>query len=121
MRVEGGTAQIGEGRVTFNPIRRIAPGEEVVLKIHARGEASGSHVIRMEVQCTEPETQLVSESTTRFFGETANKTRVSAKPQPTPTPKRLEPAPDEPSEMKEEETSKEEEPALEPAPDETLP
>ena len=59
VKVEGGTAQIGEGRVTFNPIRRIGPGEEVVLKIHARGEAAGSHVIRMEVQCTEPETQLV--------------------------------------------------------------
>lgn len=121
VKVDGGTAQMEEGRVTFNPIRRIAPGEEVVLKIHARGEAAGSHVIRMEVQCTEPETQLVSESTTRFFGETANKTRVSAKPQPTPAPKRLEPAPDEPAEAKEEEMPKEEEPALEPAPDETLP
>lgn len=120
LKVEGGTAQMEEGRVTFNPIRRIAPGEEVVLKIHARGETAGSHVIRMEVQCTDPETQLVSESTTRFFGDAAGKTRVSAKPGPTPVPaqapKRLEPAPDERAEA-----TREEENSLEPAPDETLP
>jgi hypothetical protein len=122
IKVEGGTAQIEEGRVTFNPIRRVAAGEELVLKIHARGETAGSHVIRMEVQCTEPETQLVSESTTRFFGESAAKTRVSAKP----LPRKLEPAPDEPIEPADEPISPEEEmsrePASEePAPDETLP
>jgi hypothetical protein len=122
IKVEGGTAQIEEGRVTFNPIRRVAAGEELVLKIHARGETAGSHVIRMEVQCTEPETQLVSESTTRFFGESAAKTRISAKP----LPRKLEPAPDEPIEPADEPISPEEEmsrePASEePAPDETLP
>lgn len=122
LKVEGGTAQIDDGRVTFNPIRRVAPGEEVVLKIHARGETAGSHVIRMEVQCTEPETQLVSESTTRFFGEAAAKARVSAKPAPAPGGlKRLEPAPDEPSEPTKEEEMPKEETSDEPAPDETLP
>lgn len=120
LKVDGGTANIEEGRVTFNPIRRIAPGEEVVLKIHARGESAGSHVIRMEVQCTEPETQLVSESTTRFFGEAATKTRVSAKP--TTTPKKLEPAPDEAVEPNEEKAPElASPPSDEPAPDESAP
>lgn len=116
LRVEGGAAKIENGRVEFSPIRRIGAGEEVVLKIHARGDVAGSHVIRMEVQCESPETQLVSESTTRFFGENAGKPTTKAarssmkKLEPTPAPKPMppaptpvdepedEPAPDEPSE-----------------------
>lgn len=66
--VEGAKAEVGGGQALFQPISSIEPGAELVLKIKAKAEKAGSHIFRAEVRCTDPETRLASEQTSRFFG-----------------------------------------------------
>lgn len=66
--VAGGTAEVGGGQATFAPIISIEPGASHQLKVTAKADRAGSHVFRAEVRCTDPETRLASEQTTRFFG-----------------------------------------------------
>jgi uncharacterized repeat protein (TIGR01451 family) len=68
LAVEGGRAEIGRANVVFAPIGRIEPGEELVLKVTARASLPGSHVFRAEIECRDPETRLVAQETTRFYG-----------------------------------------------------
>lgn len=76
--VEGAKAEIGGGQALIDPIASIGAGESVQLKVKAQASKGGSHIFRAEVRCTDPETRLASEQTTRFFGsaspaaETAN-------------------------------------------------
>jgi uncharacterized repeat protein (TIGR01451 family) len=76
--VEGAKAEIGGGQALIDPIASIGAGESVLLKVKAQASKGGSHIFRAEVRCTDPETRLASEQTTRFFGsaspaaETAN-------------------------------------------------
>lgn len=65
---EGGRADLVPGQVIFHPLPRIDAGEEVTLRITARAEKEGSLIFRTEVKCADPETRLVCEGTTRFFG-----------------------------------------------------
>lgn len=80
LRVEGATAELGGGQALLDPIAAIGAGEAVKLTITAKASKGGSHIFRAEVRCTDPETRLASEQTTRFFGsaapaaETANST-----------------------------------------------
>jgi hypothetical protein len=67
----GAAAEIVTGQVIFKPIAEIGAGETISLKVTARAEASGNHIFRAEVRCADPETKLVSESTTRYFGNEA--------------------------------------------------
>jgi uncharacterized repeat protein (TIGR01451 family) len=67
----GAPAELVVGQVIFKPLAQIAPGQSLTLKITARAEKAGDLVFRAEVRCTDPETKLVSESTTRYFGEAA--------------------------------------------------
>jgi hypothetical protein len=76
---EGLPAQTGPGQVTAGPIPSIAPGAESILKIRAKADQPGNHIFRAVVQCSDPETRLAAEETTRFFG-------AAATPAPTPTP-----------------------------------
>jgi hypothetical protein len=57
------------GQVLFNPIGRIDPGDQIKLKIVARADRPGNHRFRAEVKCTDPETLLVGEESTYFFGD----------------------------------------------------
>jgi uncharacterized repeat protein (TIGR01451 family) len=70
-QIEGGKATMQPGQVVFEKIESIGAGEEVVLKIHAKAERAGNHTFRVEVKCQEPETRLVGEESTRFYGDTA--------------------------------------------------
>lgn len=65
---EGGRAEISDGQAIFSPIASIEPGAEQKLKVKAQATVSGSHIFRAEVRCSDPETRLASEQTTRFFG-----------------------------------------------------
>jgi uncharacterized repeat protein (TIGR01451 family) len=68
---EGARAELVPGQVLFQPIPRIDAGEEVVLRINARAEKEGNHVFRTEVKCSDPETRLANEGTTKYFGADA--------------------------------------------------
>ncbi len=78
--VAGGTAEVGGGQATFAPIISIEPGASHQLKVTAKADRAGSHVFRAEVRCSDPETRLASEQTTRFFGSggTTAKTEAAA-------------------------------------------
>ncbi|HMO84961.1 MAG TPA: hypothetical protein PKC18_08605, partial [Lacipirellulaceae bacterium] len=67
--VEGGQYEINDGRVMFRSIDSLAAGGEVVLRIHAKASAEGTHVFRAEVACEELDIQLAAQETTRFFIE----------------------------------------------------
>jgi uncharacterized repeat protein (TIGR01451 family) len=68
VRADGAAADVVPGQVLFKPIAEIAPGDRVMLKITARASKEGNHIFRAEVKCGDPETRLVTEETTRFFG-----------------------------------------------------
>ena len=65
---DGMKAEIAAGQVVFTPITQIAPEDTVKLTVKARATASGNHVFRASVQCSDPETRLVAEDTTRYYG-----------------------------------------------------
>lgn len=67
VRVEGGQHTIRNGRVAFQPIENLAPGRDVTFKIRAVASTDGNHIFRAEVLCSELETKLSSEETTRYF------------------------------------------------------
>lgn len=68
-KAEGGPSRIDPGQVLFSPFPSVAPGEKLVLKVHARAETVGNHVFRAEVHCRPLGTRLVSEETTHFYQE----------------------------------------------------
>jgi hypothetical protein len=91
--VIGGKGKLVPGQVVFEPIASLEAGEQVAVKVKAKGEKSGTHQYRVEVTAGEDGTRLVSEGTSRFFAErgaqppaTQAAARTAAKPQmPTPT------------------------------------
>jgi uncharacterized repeat protein (TIGR01451 family) len=70
---DGMPGQIAPGQVSFEPIAQIKPSETVKLTVKARAEKDGNHVFRAAVQCQDPETRLVAEDTTRFYGGSGTK------------------------------------------------
>lgn len=67
LAAEGTRYEISTGTVQFVPIRSLAAGQEIVLRVQARAEAAGSHKARFELTCSAPETSLVVEETTLFY------------------------------------------------------
>jgi len=65
----GVRADLIPGQVVFQAISRIGAGEVTKLSIKARAQSEGNHVFRAEVKCADPQTKLVAEDTTRYFGE----------------------------------------------------
>lgn len=65
---DGMPGEIQTGQVVFQPIARIDPKQTVKLMVKAKAQASGNHVFRAAVQCSDPETRLVAEDNTRFYG-----------------------------------------------------
>ncbi len=86
IRVTGGTAELlaAEGQVLFQVIPRLEAGQKLTLKIMAAASKAGSHNIRAVLECADPETELVSQETTRFYGEASTATRTQTGGQPTP-------------------------------------
>lgn len=66
-RAQGGNGRVGAGQVVFEPIKSLAAGSEVVLKISAKATKPGNHVFRAEVRCRTLGTQLIGEETTLFY------------------------------------------------------
>jgi len=72
---EGMPGEIQTGQVVFQPIARINPKETVKLTVKARAQTSGNHVFRAAVQCSDPDTRLIAEDNTLFYG--GNRTTVA--------------------------------------------
>jgi len=77
---EGGMNRIGLGQVVFSPIAAIAPGQTQVLKVKAKAERAGNHIFRAEVYCRSAGVRLVSEGTTRYFGNAVDRRPQLAQP-----------------------------------------
>jgi len=84
LEATGAKADVVTGQVLFQRIPRIEPGEELVLKIVARADRPGNHRFRAELTCQSPETQLIAEETTYFFGEEAPSVSSNARAGTTP-------------------------------------
>lgn len=69
VRAEGAQAIFEDGQAIFDTIPRIEAGQVVTLKIVAKASQAGNHRVRAVLKCTDPETELVAEDMTRFFGE----------------------------------------------------
>ncbi len=65
--VEGAQNSVRDGRVTFQPIKSLPAGGEVLLKIRAVASQVGTHIFRAEVVCDDLDIRLAAEETTRFF------------------------------------------------------
>ena len=76
----GMQAELATGQVVFDPIVRINPGDTLDLTVTARADKSGNHVFRAAVQCEDPETRLVAEDTTRFYGSDTLSTSAGPAP-----------------------------------------
>lgn len=68
VEADGGAAELVPGQVLFHPIPRIEPGDEITLKIVARADQAGNHRFRAQLNCSDPDTRLIAEETTFFFG-----------------------------------------------------
>lgn len=65
---DGMPGEVQAGQVVFQPIARINPKETVKLTVKAKAQSDGNHVFRAAVQCSDPDTRLVAEDNTRFYG-----------------------------------------------------
>ncbi len=65
--VEGAQFSIRDGRVTFEPIKKLPPEHEVRLRIRASATSAGNHIFRAEAICRELDIKLAVEETTRFY------------------------------------------------------
>jgi uncharacterized repeat protein (TIGR01451 family) len=103
---EGAPSRLATGQVTFRPIVSLGPGEEVVLRIHARAEVAGNHVFRAEAHCKALSARLIREATNLYYSEggsgqpAANDSsgegspappREALRPIPRPTPRERAP------------------------------
>ena len=74
---EGGPNRLSPGQVVFQPIKSLAPGIEVVLKVRARAVVGGNHIFWAEADCKPLGARLVSEVTNLYYAN------VSTTGQPT--------------------------------------
>ncbi len=84
----GQRGEIVPGQVVFDPIESIPAGGEIAMKITARADKAGNARFRAELNCTAPETKLVAEESTRFYGkapsEANSRSADRSSAQPTP-------------------------------------
>ena len=74
VEANGGAADIVPGQVLFHPISRIEPGDELVLRIVAKADKAGNHRFRAELVSSDPDTRLIAEESTYYFGEEVSRT-----------------------------------------------
>ena len=79
IEANGGAADIVPGQVLFHPIPRIEPGDELVLKIVAKADKAGNHRFRAELIAGDPDTRLIAEESTYYFGD--DTARTAARPE----------------------------------------
>jgi len=66
--VEGGKGTIQGDVVQLNAIPSVNAGQEITVKVKARGRSEGNHTFRAEVRCEDPTTRLAIEESTHFYG-----------------------------------------------------
>ncbi|HZN33532.1 MAG TPA: CARDB domain-containing protein [Pirellulaceae bacterium] len=66
---DGCDARLVPGQVLCQPLVQLGAGEQVTLRVRAKGQRAGTHQFRVEVTSNDAGTRLVSEGTTRFFSE----------------------------------------------------
>lgn len=66
--VEGGKGTIQGDIVQLNTIPAVNAGQEIIVKVKARGRSEGNHTFRAEVRCDDPTTRLAIEESTHFYG-----------------------------------------------------
>ena len=85
---DGHRGEVLPGQVVFQPIRSLAAGEQISLKVTARAHQSGNLRFRAELNCADPDTRLASEENTRFFQAVKGQDNAAAgnhaTTQPTP-------------------------------------
>lgn len=64
--VQGWKGAVEVGQVSLDTIPRIAPGQEIVVKVLAKADRVGDHVFRAEVHAKDPATKLAVDEWTRF-------------------------------------------------------
>jgi hypothetical protein len=68
LRGEGPVEATVEGqRVVFGTLARLAPGEEAVYRVSARGTQTGDHVTRVQLRSTEIRVPVAKEEITRVY------------------------------------------------------
>ena len=78
--VTGHRSEIVPGQVIFEPIRSLPAGGSVTVKIVAKAQKAGNLQFRAELKCSELETKLVSEGSTRFYGSATDNSRAPVGP-----------------------------------------
>ncbi|MCU0706788.1 MAG: hypothetical protein MUF23_00695 [Pirellula sp.] len=73
-RIEGHTGQLVPGQVLFDTIPKIAPGEQIVLRITAQASKPGTHRFRAVVRCQGTEDDMLKEESTRYTSSGATRT-----------------------------------------------
>lgn len=70
-RVAGHPAELlaEEGEVRFQTIPSVGPGQTMTLTVRARAFEPGNLRFRVELEAEDPDTRLVGEESTRFFGD----------------------------------------------------
>jgi uncharacterized repeat protein (TIGR01451 family) len=61
--------RIAPGKVTFSPISKIDPGQEVSFEVTAEAYKSGTHIFRAQLTCKDSDSREIAEGTTRYFGD----------------------------------------------------
>ncbi len=67
--VQGWRGEVSTGQITMEPIPRLNAGQEMVIRITARAQAPGTHRFRTELRCSDPETELSAEESTKYYGD----------------------------------------------------
>jgi uncharacterized repeat protein (TIGR01451 family) len=67
--VDGMAHSLSGGAVVFHTLASLGPGQEKILKIHAKASTPGSHRFRVELQCKSLGTKLTEEETTLYYAD----------------------------------------------------
>lgn len=68
LSVVGGRGNVQGDKVQLATIPAVNAGQEIVVKVKARGRSEGNHTFRAEVRCDDPTTRLAIEESTHFYG-----------------------------------------------------
>jgi uncharacterized repeat protein (TIGR01451 family) len=83
---EGAPSRLVPGEVVFQPIASLAPGAEAVLRVHAKADIPGNHVIRVEARCRQLNARLISEATNLYYSDAPAASQPPQSPAATNAP-----------------------------------
>ena len=72
--------KIAPGKVTFSPIAKIDPGQEVTFEVTAEAYKSGTHIFRAQLTCKDSDSREIAEGTTRYFGDPVDPPKILNQP-----------------------------------------